>query len=243
MKKLLLAAVVLALVVGSWAQVQVTSAASGETLSVKINVHMVGVAWTLNMYSANGVDGALASSLGDLLTDGSLTWSATGDTIGTSNEEVRPCRVLHQVFWMENTGGITIDIDISHTDVEPTHAWSQYTTSIGTDCSGQSEDEYRLEYLLYDSDADSTTPDGSYAWSTNLQHVPGSEGAIVSAATDDGGTDLDLLAEDPSAITDGSWADQDDQREFHVVFITPPSASATENHSYKVNLRGTINGD
>ncbi len=220
MKRLLLVAAALALLAGaSWAQTWTSTAEqSPDTVWVKVNVHMIGAQWTFNV----GGEGSDHST-----TAPTLVWSVTADTVATEDSLVHPCDVLHEVFWIENTGGVTLDFNTYFDEGLSGPTWSHDNSNI-TCATINAED----------------TVGGAYAFETSDGAVSGPSSWTV-LPEDEGSTDEyeNLMAEDPTEAPtpdDGSWEAEADQVEYHLEFVMPMSSSTTATQSLYVCVIGKI---
>jgi len=237
MKKLLLAAVLVALVAGAWAQPDFTSTTSPrDTVYLKMNVHMVGFQFTFTMVDEEGNCNTAGGYDG--------TWAAMGgaslDTIEALDDEIKPCNVAHLVGWVENTGGITMDLDVwfvSDADTVTT-PWTRYDVAVAADppvCSefgstANGEDKIILDYYVGASDGSEASPAcGSVGW----VELSMTDAGAASEATD-------IYAEDFDTPGDGTFGTEDDQREVHFGIVFPTSSSNTNVHILKWAIQGEI---
>lgn len=188
------------------------SAGSPDTIYIMITVNMIGAGWTCN----EGGDGALHSVP-------PLSFSLTADTLSaeldSATAPVNPCDVIHHIFWIENTGGITLDFNAFYDEMLSGPDWV-HSDAETTSCRG--EDTLVGSYSFEPPDPTlSTTP---AVWTV----LPESLGATDEYE--------DLYAEDPNALGDGIWeADENDIVDFHILYVMPGSSSSIRmQHFYSV---------
>ncbi|MCD6417355.1 hypothetical protein J7M00_01060 [bacterium] len=243
MKKLLLAAVVLALVVGGvWAQPDWTSSTTpDDTVFIKLNVAMTGFEFIFDYQSS-----------GNTHTAPSVTPSMVGTDTSffdfTGSDAVSPCEIIHEVFFIENTGGITADMDIwlSREDtVTGSDAWSLVSSPSAHTCANTAENQYISGYLWQqgtsDYDGDASTP-AAPTWIDMVTSAP--SGSPATDQLDD------LVAEDPentgdfTSSTPVAWSTvQNDRAELHLEVLIPFSSTSTKTHSFLFNVMGKISDD
>jgi len=241
MKRLFLIAAIAALTVMAWGQI--TRDATNDSVVIRINVHMEGLEWTID--TINGTGGWCSTS------DVSPTWNATSDSFYTDDQEVSPCQKIYAAFWVENTGGITMDMSIYGTS-GPDWTWDddQLTCAgVYSDHTSGAADTAAFAALFKESDgtedyadgtdpaANDVVPNGASAEAEVTNANWNSESSPSANSTSDG---LHLMAEDPTATGDGTFADQDDQAEFYVHLVAPPSATNTSTQYFRVVLTGKI---
>ncbi|MCD6595189.1 hypothetical protein J7L68_05900 [bacterium] len=180
---------------------------------ISIHVSMVGASWTFNEGGVGSENTTAAIFSFSTVAD---TFAATGDTI------VHPCDIIHRVFWLENTGGITLDFDTYLDNGRTGPDWSHDAMNI-TCPTVNAENKFAGAYSFELSDGDSLTP-APPSWIV----LP--EDSVGSIDEFEG-----LWAEDPYNTGDNIWDSQDDQREYHIEYIMPISSSTlNQQHIYSV---------
>ena len=229
MKKLLLAAVVLALVVGGAFAQDWTSSTSPDTTYIILQADLVGLQYTIN-------NGGVGDENGDPWTSATFSgsFSVSADSFYAAATDMKPCELLHYVFWIENTGGVTANFDLL--GVDRGGLWTEDGSADADACTGLGEDEYVIGYVYTSSDNNASTPaSGSIDFTT----------VTTGSEIDDIAGGSGLVAEDPSAAgNDGTWASQIDQAELHVGWRMPSSTSdATDVNHIGIRVEGEVNGE
>jgi len=193
------------------------SSGEADTTCISITVHMVSAAWTFDY-------GGLGAEHGS---DATFPVSPVADTFAAdASDSVQPCDVIHQVFWIENIGGIALDFNTLLSEALTGPTWSHDNVNI-TCVAISMEDTIGGAYAFEVSDGDSLTP-AAPAWIV----LPETVGAADEFEN--------LLAESPLEMSDGVWTTQIDQREYHLEFITPISSSTTASQSIYTCIIGKI---
>ncbi len=190
------------------------SSSSPDTTFIILRVDLIGASWNFN-FGGTGAENT---------TDTLISFTSVGDTFeATDTITVRPCDVIHQVFWIENTGGVSLDFNTYLLNSVSGPDWSHDPVNI-TCASIVAEDRFGGAFSFEPSDGDSATPSAP-AW-------------VVLPEDSVGATDEfeDLPGEDPDApAVDGAWAEQTDQTEYHLKYVMPISSSTTAvQHIYTV---------
>ncbi|GEM_PF-3040884 len=225
MKRLLLVAAIAALAAMAWGQSSWTSSTSPDTTYIILHADLIGLQYTINSGGTGNLNGDPYTSP---TFSGSFTVST--DTFSATASDMKPCELLHYVFWIENTGGVTANFDL--VAVHGGGSWSEDASADADACTGLDEDEYVIGYVYTSSDNNASTPaspDFTTVGSTEIDDIAGSSG---------------LVAEDPSAAgSDGVWASQIDQAELHIGWRMPSSTSDPEDvNDIGVRIEGEING-
>ncbi len=223
MFKRLSAAVLFLFFGGVFAQVVAPSA--GEEARLTVAVSMVGLKYTVTL----GGQGSEHSP-----TAPALVWSLVGDTFSAALDTVHPCDFLHAVFWIENTGGITLDFNIW--DNEVSTDWVKNPTATNG-CAALvepappfGENSYGSCYSFEASDGVPATPDSGFVgW------VAAPVGGVGSEDEFEG-----LWAQDPNDTSDGVWSVQLDQRELHIGILAPYTSSTTAPQTIDLSLTGKV---
>ena len=194
------------------------STTSPDTVYIVISVSMIGAQWTFDDGGTGAENTTAAAFSFSTVAD---TFAATGDT------PVHPCDIIHRVFWLENTGGITLDFNTYLDEGLSGPTWSHDNSNI-TCATINMIDTIGGAYSFEESDGDSLTPTAP-SW-------------IVLPEDSIGLTDEfeNLWAEDPNNIGDSVWTSQDDQREFHLKYIMPISSTDTLEQNFYSIIVGKI---
>ena len=193
------------------------SVGEADTTGIRITVHMIGAAWTFN-------DGGLGAEHGSAASFPVLSVADTFEA--DASDSVQPCDIIHQAFWIENTGGIALDFNTYLSEALTGPTWSHDNVNI-TCATISREDTIGGAYAFALSDGDSLTP-AAPAWIV----LPEAVGAADEFEN--------LLAENPLEMSDGVWTTQVDQREYHLEFVTPISSSTTTLQSVYTCIVGKI---
>ena len=188
-----------------WGQSDWMSTSSPDTTYILIHADLIGASWTFNHGGTGAENTTAANFLFSVIGD---TLSAAGDTT------VRPCDVIHKIFWIENTGGVTLDFNVYIPTMASGPDWIHDPTNI-TCITINRENVYGGAYAFEPSDGDSTTP-SSPSWNVLPDDDVGTADEFE-----------DLLGEDPSSFGDGTWTSQTDQRELHLKYVMPISSTTT----------------
>ena len=190
-----------------------TSSSSPDTVYIVLSVHMIGASWICNE-GGTGVEN----------TTPPLSFSLDADTFSASLDSatapVMPCDKIHHIFWIENTGGVTLDINAFFNESLSGPDWVHSDFS-DTLCRG-------IDTLV-----------GSYAFKSadpTLSTDPAADWTVLPE--DIGTTDEfeNLYAEDPFALGDSTWdAGETDIIDFHLLYRMPSSSSTIRmQHFYSV---------
>ncbi len=207
-------AVSFCLVSAVWGQ-SWTGAGATDTVYIRVSVRMVGISF--NLYSSASVDRGLFDA-GEY-----YAASAAGDTVHADSAGAaphwNPCQSGHFVFGLENTGGITIDVDASVLYIGPPPP-DDWTAAAGThpeslDCAGLGAQQYKLllgaSFPALGAGGAHTTP------ATGWSNAAAGTVEVIDH----------LLAEDPLNPGDGSWdADENDITDLHVGIVAPPTVNS-----------------
>ena len=211
--KILLIIFILALAL-LWAQ-SVRTTRVGDISEIRTRVHMMGLQFTVTSGGA-GISNTV---------DSAMTFTTIVDTLASNGTIVEPCDFIHRVFWVENTGGTTIKLDVWNMTVGT--IWTRDST-ITTDCTAfLAANKFTFLYSFVASDGDSTTP-ASMSW---LQ-MPSAIGATSEWTG--------LWAEDPASVGDSLWRNQRDQVEFHIGILCPYSSTTGTVQNFKVAITARI---
>ena len=240
MKKLLLAAILIVFVAGAWAQTW-TSTSTPDTAWIIFKVDMIGFMFTANWGGA-GAENNDPYAVGTH----ALTTALVAESLVTTAVDVKPCELLHGVFWLENIGGVTANFDVWHLHRgldaagSATGTWSEDAGADPDACAGLDEDEYVIGFdatAILSSDGSAATP---LAAAMDFTRIPVGSGTCsfqnVSGVAG-------LVAEDPASFGDGTWTIEIDQAELHIGLRAPSSASnpATINR-IAIMIEGEPNG-
>ena len=242
MKKLMLV-VVLLLAVGLWAQPEAPSAALTDVAHVQLNIKMVGIQFMIMVehpveIGANHTAGTFGgTAAGSYIEVGSI-----GD--GTACKTVLPCEVANLVFGIENTGGITIDLEagpLVYGAPFITWSWDEvaWAGAPGAYFCTSTEDRYKLAVGRTIVTLGSA---GVWGAAVPLTWRDLAAGASYITFHDEG-----LLAEDPANLGDGyaNWsAGETDVIDLFVGFVAPSSnssESAAENcHTMDIPFTASV---
>ena len=228
MKKLLLAAVVLALVVGGAFAQSWTSSTSPDTTYIILQADMVGLQYTIN-------NGGVGIENGDPYTSSTFSgsFSVSDDSLYATAADMKPCELLHYVFWIENTGGVTANFDLLGIDRDG--SWTEDASADADACTGLGEDEYVIGYQYASSDGAANTPGAASIDFTTV---------TTTAQNDDIAGGSGLVAEDPGAAgSEGTWGSEADQAELHIGWRMPSSASDPDDVNHiGIRVEGEIDG-
>ncbi len=213
MKKLLLLGVLFAFGAGLWAQVtQVTDGTQRETIRFRLT--MRGVQLTYHI-GGTGADQAV------LAATGYADWVAgTTTRLARKNgTQCNPCDILHQVMWVENTGGVYVDINGYHAYTQVNsgaadHAWSAVAALAPfTHCPAARDDYVFVAGITAVADI---TP-ATHAFPT--ERISMHNHFVAATHVFETG----IPAEDPANRGDGTWGvGFTDQRTIDIVVVLPP---------------------
>ncbi len=179
-----------------------TSSSSPDTVYIEISVRMVGASWTFS----DGGTGLAHTAPALAFSHAADTFAAAADS---ATAPVYPCDKIHHIFWIENTGGITLDINTFFSEDLSGPDWV-HSDFADTTCRG-------VDTLV-----------GSYAFKPadpTLSTIP----SVWTVLPEDLGASDEyenLYAEDPTALGDGTWdAGEADIIDFHILYVVPSSSS------------------
>lgn len=217
---------------------QTWSGTAGDSVFIKISARMVGACWTIDTLADGWDDDS------DTLPDWSYGSSAEYDTFGTDAGELDACDKLIASYWLENCGGITLDIMV-RADIQPVDSggtpwiWSDslFTCaeidSEGTpNVAGMAIVARIADGIIDDFSPSNITPSCiPYTWWDEIDddsYVPTPAWNRYPYVDADG---TNLISSDPAALPDidGTYRRDNDQMELYLYFLCPPrpeSASA-----------------
>ncbi len=197
-----------------------TSSGSPDTVFIRMAVRMIGASWTFN-----------EGGEGPSHTAPSLSFALDADTfhaeLDSATMPVNPCDVMHHIFWIENTGGVSLDFNVFFDESLSGPDWI-HDDAATEDCRG--EDTLLGSYSFEPADPSlSTTPS---IWTV----LPESIGTSDEFE--------DLYAEDPTetpTIDDGTWeADEQDIVDFHIMYVMPGSSSSLNMQHFFTAVAGKL---
>jgi len=210
MKKLLFAAMVLALCVSAWAQVSL--AIDGTTdMTIRFRITMRGLQLTYHVGGTGNDESILDAA-------GITPWALSGtDMFLLIGDDMNPCDVFHQVFWVENTGGVVADLKGWHAYTQANSgladgAWvcSAALVANATQCV-TSVDRYKFSTAFTSAYSDAGHAYGAPHVSMHNHIGEGNSETFIEA----------FVAEDPANRGDGTWGDDTDQRTIDIVVTLP----------------------
>ena len=239
MKKLMLVVVLLAFVASTWG---LTAKADGsDEAYIQLTVCMVGIEFSIyddGAFDERGTGDDGYTYVSDVSSPEIMHGSMTGSCM-------QPCAINNIVFGLENTGGITIDINA----YEGTYVYSgggtvaleSWTSEDGTnpdllECIGLGEGEYKiLTGGVFPTLGDAGVHTAPAAWDNMNGVLVGAPDEIISA----------LVAEDAAVPGDGSWTlGQDDVADLYVGLVAPSTVrsvnSADGPHTIEVVYLATV---
>jgi len=266
MKKLLLAAALLMLVCGAWAQ-PLSHFTVRDTVVIQVQVHMIGLEWSLDTV-ATGVaattsmsTASIAWTVSDLDTTARDGW----DTLKVDFGAQRPCTDANLIFWVENTGGISEDFHVN---------WGIFSiddTLTGTDSTYFAGDSVN-RCTINENEAGFYLGIGDYTWDntavtdaafdvaachlavpsapsgrnrfqgwTEVINTNFINAALIPMYYHAVATGLGVIAEDPTSTGDGTRdLTQHDQFEMGIRIVMPSSANSTIVQNFCVAMCATI---
>ena len=244
MKKLVLLSVLLCFVVGSWAQTATTADVTDEAY-VRINVTFKGIELTVTAEddpASNGLSEQILTATWGAWAVG--TEDVAGDAVDRDLDLALPCGVIHQVLWIENTGGLNCDIDLDaryqRNIINLDDADWTLVANGGTPiaCTGLTQDDYKFTVKLAQS-----TGDAGHVFT----------GAVDMSAAPHDDAWATLVAEDPDCPfpPDGTWLpfvpNGEDQLDLDIAIVLPPSIGCTDGdpdqHSIKLEITAEVDDD
>jgi len=223
MKKLLAVVVVLGLVAMSWgATVGITGA--NTQAEIQFKVVMAGLQLTFHSVGTTGLSQFMYGGAT------SVAWASAGQTLKRSYDHVMPCAVIHEVLWVENTGGLTADLrgyrayyrSTVGAAADPNWVVAVPGASM-TGCVGLASDHYKFNVSFRNTAAANIT--SAHAYPT----ASGQDMETFSLPTARYQFLDELVAEDPAHIGDGQWVSpQLDERTIDIAIVLPPGVGATD---------------
>ncbi len=222
---------------------QTVSVGEGDTVHIRVTLRMVGAAWSIDTL-ADGWDN-------DSYVLDSV-WSYDGDSFWVNAGEVDPCSVLVPAYWLENLGGITLDI-LVRAETGPDWVWHDSLLDCASiealgmpDVAGIAIVAMRADGIIDDFspalissrcippvtgswdeiDIDSYYPSPPY-FSWRYPYVDS--------------TGTNLAAHDPLvAPGDGEYRRDNDQMELYFYILPPPISTATEAQKVRFWIKAKI---
>ena len=180
-----------------------TSSTATDTVYIKIAVRMIGASWIFN-----------EGGTGPAHTAPALAFSHTADTFDAAADSatapVYPCDKIHHIFWLENTGGITLDINAFFSEALSGPDWVH---SDFVDTTGRGMDTLVGSYAFEPPDPTLST-DPVADWTVLPEDIGASDEYE------------NLYAEDPTSPGDSTWnAGESDIIDFHILYVIPGSST------------------
>ena len=211
-----------------------TSSAGNDTVFIKISVRMVGAGWTIDTLDDGWDDDSSIDT----------TWlfgSGSGyDSFFADIGQLDPCSLAIPAYWLENVGGVSLDIMI-RAEVGPTwrihpsyytcDSLSGYINYCGIGAIAMIANGTIDDFRPIDMNRDCIPMvTGSWAEVDSFHFHPTSSFQYYPFLT---GTGTHLIAEDPIAGVggDGVYRRDNDQMELYF-YITPPAVSSATTPQY-----------
>ena len=205
-----------------------TSSGASDTVFIKISVRMLGVSWYIDTLDDGWDDNSAVDSTWHLDSGSSY------DSFYTDIGKIDPCSLAVPSYWIENWGGITLDI-MMRADVGPT--WQIHPDSFT--CAGLAGLVNQMgvgvvamiangiidDFMPSDMNSDCIPPvTGSWSEIDSTSFHPTSGFQYYPYL---GHSETNLIADDPLAgtIEDGNYRRDNDQMEIYF-YITPPTISS-----------------
>jgi len=223
-------------------QVWISEFGQPDTTYIRFNLKMVSLSWSID--TLNGGWNAFSTSF--------APWeygsdSARGDSFFTDVGEVEPCSLLIPSYWVENTGGITLDIMVraeinteSGFDYWTWHPDSFRCSSLNNWCASMSESDIAgmgiVAMMAWPPLVDFAPPEMNSACIPSTacsweeidlyKYIPTSAFMYKYPYVDPSGTNL--IANDPDSTGDGVFTKNTDQIGLYFYICPPPIPFSTE---------------
>ena len=205
-----------------------TSTGAEDTVFIKISVRMIGASWFLDTLDDGWDDNSSTDS----------TWhfdsGSSYDSFYVNAGKVDPCSLAIPAYWVENWGGITLDIMV-RAEVGPTweinpdsftcEGLAGLTNQMGVGIIAMIANGIIDDFMPSDMNSDCIPPvTGSWAEIDSTSFHPSSGFQYYPYLTYTG---ANLIAEDPlpGSFEDGTYRRDNDQMEIYF-YITPPTVSS-----------------
>ncbi|MCD6418417.1 hypothetical protein J7M00_06515 [bacterium] len=210
---------------------QMWSGGAGDSVYIKISVRMVGVSWSIDTLADGWDDDS------DTLPTWHYTSSSEYDSFWTDAGELDVCQKLIASYWLENTGGISLDImvraDIRAEDTtEIPWSWSPDSfTCAGIDSEGiANQAGLAVVAMIADGIVDDfmpafiTSSDIPYTWWDEIDEDSYFPTPTWRKYPYVNATGTNLLASDPAIMpdVDGTYRRENDQMELYLYVLCPP---------------------
>lgn len=218
-----------------------------DTAAIVVTIHMVGASWTIDTL-ADGWDDEGDTIVGAWMFGSGTTY----DSFYAIGENFDICECVVAAFWLENLGGITLDVEFK-VNVGPDwilvsdayhceHLISGYPDEpdiagmnlILTKATGFPDSNYIPQYRDFPN---IPLPLNTWREADSLKYRPRN---YVNAYPTITSTGTGFIAEDPASLSDGVFGTQKDQAEFFIYIMTPYLPVAVTEQIIKVWVRAKV---